>query len=574
MKRLTVGIVACASMHKQIEECTASMEGSFRIFPIVPSCSFSIKIDLIRHYLDKSTDENDVTLFAYGKCHPQILPLLAEYGDQVVKVRGNNCFEMFLGTEKYAKYHNKQYWMLTKPFFTRWRNELLMGFGGGTSSGKMLIGDAFKKLIYVRFDRDELGIDVVEDFAKTVGLEYEIHSADTANLKMLLKEALSSAHSTARARKPKSSVSYPLESEMRTMIETIGEVIYRVDVHTKQFTFVSPQVRKILGYSRAEFLDIMNDYLRKSVYNEDDRQRVVAGRYNFLVKCLNEGMQEPYEAEYRVKRNNGDELWVREHIYPSYRSDGTIESFVGKISDITERKKLDQLKEDFIILVSHELRSPLTVITGAVNTVLTEGASLSPEETRQLLQDAALEADSLSHLLGNLLEVSRVQANRLFLHTEALSVKEVIQDTVGQIKRRSLAHQFIVNTPRKIPLVYADQLRLERILYNLLENAVKYSPQGGKIRVFIRLEQEFLVIGVSDQGIGISLADQAKLFAPFQRLEESRRKGVKGAGLGLLVCRRLVEAHGGRIWVESELDRGSTFFFTLPLRRGQPSQQD
>jgi len=407
-----------------------------------------------------------------------------------------------------------------------------------------------------------------------VGLEYEIHSADTANLKRLLKEALSSAHSIARVRKPKSSVSYPLESEMRTMIETIGEVIYRVDVHTKQFTFVSPQVRKILGYSRAEFLDIMNDYLRKSICNEDDRQRVIAGRYNFLVKCLNEGMQEPYEAEYLVKRKNSGELWVREHIYPSYRSDGTIESFVGKISDITERKKLDQLKDDFIGLVSHELRSPLTVITGAVNTVLTEAERLSPEETHQLLQDAALEADSLSHLLGNLLELSRVQANRLSLHAEAISIRKVIQDTVGQIKRQSSAHQFIVNTPRKLPSVYADQLRLERILYNLLENAVKYSPQGGEIRVSVRPQEEHLVIGVSDQGIGISLADQAKLFAPFQRLEESRLEGVKGAGLGLSVCRRLVEAHGGQIWVESELDRGSTFSFTLPLRRGQPSQQD
>jgi signal transduction histidine kinase len=107
-------------------------------------------------------------------------------------------------------------------------------------------------------------------------------------------------------------------------------------------------------------------------------------------------------------------------------------------------------------------------------------------------------------------------------------------------------------------------LRLERILYNLLENAVKYLPQGSEIRVFAKRERERLVIGIADQGVGISLADQAKLFGPFQRLEQSRLDGVKGAGLGLLVCRRLVEAHGGRIWVESEPGRGSTFYFTLP----------
>jgi two-component system sensor histidine kinase VicK len=168
-------------------------------------------------------------------------------------------------------------------------------------------------------------------------------------------------------------------------------------------------------------------------------------------------------------------------------------------------------------------------------------------------------------MLGNLLELSRVQANRLFLHEEAISVSKVIQNTVEAMKRQSPAHKFIVSLPKKLPPVYADELRLERILYNLLENAVKYSPQGGEIRVSARQQEGHLVMAVSDQGIGISRADQAKLFQPFQRIEDSRLDGVKGAGLGLLVCRRLVEAHDGQIWVESELGHGSTFFFTMPL---------
>ena len=239
--------------------------------------------------------------------------------------------------------------------------------------------------------------------------------------------------------------------------------------------------------------------------------------------------------------------------------------FEALYQDVTEREKLDQLKDDFIGLVSHELRIPLTVITGAVNTVLSEGARLSPQETHQLLRDAAYEADSLSQLLGNLIELSRVQANRLLLHSETISVKNIIQDTIEAIKCQYSVHQFFVDLPSKVPLVQVDQLRLRRILYNLLENAVKYSPKGGKIRVSVREEEERLLIGVSDQGIGISLADQAKLFGAFQRLEESKLDGVKGLGLGLVVCRRLVEAHGGRIWVESEPGRGSTFFFTLPL---------
>jgi PAS domain S-box-containing protein len=233
--------------------------------------------------------------------------------------------------------------------------------------------------------------------------------------------------------------------------------------------------------------------------------------------------------------------------------------------DITERKQVEQLKDEFIGLVSHELRSPLTVILGALNTALTEEARLTPEESRGLLQDAAWEAESLSHILGNLLELSRVQANRLFLSLEPLSVRDVAKNAVEKAKRQSSTHRFVVSVPSGLPAVHADPVRLDRILHNLLTNAVKYSPEGGRIRVFARRDGDYLVVGVGDQGVGISRDDQARLFAPFQRLEASRLGNVKGIGLGLLVCRRLVEAHGGRIWVESEEGKGSTFLFTLPL---------
>jgi PAS domain S-box-containing protein len=275
--------------------------------------------------------------------------------------------------------------------------------------------------------------------------------------------------------------------------------------------------------------------------------------------------EEIRDEEIEMRRADGSNVWISLSVRPIRDREGQVVASRSVMVDITERKKLDQLKDEFIGLVSHELRSPMTVIMGAINTVLTEGAYLSQEETRQLLKDAALESESLSHLLTNLLELSRVQAERLVLYAEAIDVKKVIQDAIEEMKRQSSAHQFVVIAPKKLPPVYADPLRLERILYNLLENAVKYSPQGGEIRVSVRPEEEHLVIGVNDRGVGISPSDQAKLFGPFQRLEESRLEGVKGLGLGLLVCRRLVEAHGGRIWVESELGRGSTFFFTLPL---------
>jgi len=275
----------------------------------------------------------------------------------------------------------------------------------------------------------------------------------------------------------------------------------------------------------------------------------------------------PATVEHIHYDRHGNKRIIEFHGYPIFDSQGNVTQMLEYCLDITDRKELDQLKDEFIGLVSHELRSPLTVITGAVNTVLTEGTRLSTEETNQLLQDAAVEAEAMSYLVGNLVELSRAQANRLSLHTEPVRVTNVIQDTVAKIKQQSSAHQFTTTIQRQIPLVYADPVRLERILYNLLENAVKYSPEGGKIRVSVKQEGGNLVFAIRDHGIGISLSDQSRLFAPFQQLEESRPDGTRGTGLGLLVCRRLVEAHGGRIWVKSQPGRGSTFFFTLPLHK-------
>jgi len=301
------------------------------------------------------------------------------------------------------------------------------------------------------------------------------------------------------------------------------------------------RARELLGYSGDELVGQPVSNLYADTPNGKARAQEVFQRFLAGEEILDE--------ELEMRRADGSRVWVSLSVRPIYDAEGQVMASRSVVTDITEHKKLDQLKDDFIGLVSHELRSPMTVITGAINTVLTEAERLSPEETRQLLRDAALEAELLSNLLGNLLELSRVQASRLVLHAEATNVSKIIQDAVDKIKRQSPVHQFVVDTLRKIPPLYADPLRLERILYNLLENAVKYSPQGGEIRVSVRRKKEHLVFGVSDQGIGISPADQAKLFAPFQRLEEFRPDGVRGAGLGLLVCRRLVEAHVGRIWV-------------------------
>jgi PAS domain S-box-containing protein len=289
-------------------------------------------------------------------------------------------------------------------------------------------------------------------------------------------------------------------------------------------------------------------------------------RFGVVLKTvLKEGI---WQGEGQARRSDGSTFDVQ--VLANLVTDADSEPFcmMASFVDITERKKIDQLKDEFIGLVSHELRTPLTVIGGCLSTLLTEWDRLSLSEVQQLLKDALLESESLSHLIENLLELSRARAQQLSLYSEMIDVRGLIRETLMKIKRQAAAHRFVTSIPGKLPLINGDPLRIERVLYNLLDNAVKYSPSGSQIKISVNEELDRLVIGVSDRGKGLSSGEQARIFGPFQRLENSRPDKARGAGLGLMVCRRLVEAHGGEVWVESKKGRGSTFFFSLPLSKG------
>ncbi len=172
----------------------------------------------------------------------------------------------------------------------------------------------------------------------------------------------------------------------------------------------------------------------------------------------------------------------------------------------------------------------------------------------------------MADIVDNLLELSRWQSNRLTLQPKPLDIGSVITEMVGRSTGKLMRHTLTVDMPAGLPEVLADRTRIERVLDNLIDNAIKYSPNGGEIKVSVRQQDSDLVVSVADPGIGIAAEDGRKLFQPVGRLDASvPGTAIKGVGLGLVVCRRLVEAHGGRIWVESEPGKGSTFKFTLPL---------
>jgi len=345
------------------------------------------------------------------------------------------------------------------------------------------------------------------------------------------------------------------EVRYRRLFETAQDGILILDAETAQIEDVNPFLVDMLGYSQHELLG-------KNLWEIGPVKDIEASQKAF--KELQNSEYIRYE-DLPLETREGKQIQV-EFVSNVYPVNGR-KVIQCNIRDVTERKKLEQLKEEFIGMVSHELSSPLTVIAGSLNTLLSEEEQLSRDETHHLLQNATLAADTLSHLLGNLLELSRAQADRLILHTEPIKVDLVFKSAVERITEQYSTHKFVINFPKGLPLLNADPMRLERILYNLLDNARKYSPKGSKIMVFTREEKDQLIIGVSDQGVGIPESDQTMIFKPFERLKPAGFEGAKGAGLGLLVCRRLVEVHGGQIWVESTPGQGSTFFFSLPLSR-------
>jgi PAS domain S-box-containing protein len=273
---------------------------------------------------------------------------------------------------------------------------------------------------------------------------------------------------------------------------------------------------------------------------------------------------EDYDIEHRIILGNKVK-WVREKAELEFDEKGALKGGFGTVQDITELKKIDEMKDEFIGLVSHELRTPLTVITGSLRTSLSEG--LSPEDVRELIQNAAEGADSLAAILDNMLELSRYQAGRLQLNVEPVNIASIAQSVIGRLKNQGAQQRFSVDLPSGLPLAQADPMRVERILYNLLENAVKYSPATSEIKVFGRTEKGFVITEVTDLGKGISPDDQDRLFELFQRLETQSH--TKGVGLGLVVCKRLVEAQGGWIKMDSAVGRGSTFSFALPIHRAK-----
>jgi signal transduction histidine kinase len=270
---------------------------------------------------------------------------------------------------------------------------------------------------------------------------------------------------------------------------------------------------------------------------------------------------------------------------PVHGHDGTSLGRLFVFRDATREREVDRMKTEFVSLVSHELRTPLTSIRGFADLILDGEAGAVPSSVREYVDIIKLNAERLASLVSNILDLSRIESGRIDLVRENFQPVAFIEPAAASLRPmvESRQQKFIVKIAPDLPAVWVDRDRMVQIIINLLANATKYTDRYGTLTLEARLLQTgdpmppgapsnlrlpVVLVGVHDTGIGISAHDRAMVFERFYRTNEAARQQIAGSGLGLTIVRSFVELHGGQVWIDSEVGRGSSFYFTIPLAEG------
>jgi two-component system, OmpR family, phosphate regulon sensor histidine kinase PhoR len=242
------------------------------------------------------------------------------------------------------------------------------------------------------------------------------------------------------------------------------------------------------------------------------------------------------------------------------------------LEDVSELRRLQRIRAEFIDNLSHELRTPLTTISLLAETAARDAESASPR-LRDRIAKIEVETGHLTQMVNELLDLSRIESGTVRLLLDDVDMVKVARTTAERLRlfaeRQGL--RIDLDLPERVSPVRGDEDRLGQVLVNLIHNAVKFSPNGGRVVVGVREEGGELRIWVSDLGIGVPRADLARIFERFYKVDRARVRGRGGTGLGLSIARHVVDSHGGRIWAESEEGSGSTFIFTMPIVRSGPN---
>ncbi len=318
--------------------------------------------------------------------------------------------------------------------------------------------------------------------------------------------------------------------------------------------FTNDQFCCMLGYDCPELLKLgINDI----IYAEDQERNAIA--FKELVAA-----GKAYEIEKRLVRKDGTLMWVNNHISPLFDKEGEVEAATIVSIDISRQKELERQKDEFIGVASHELKTPVTSIKAYGEILAGLVDNTTAPTIVQLITKMNTQVIRLVKLIYSLLNTSRISGGQLMLQLEPVDLNALLEEHVLQGQLTTSRHH-VAFTQQQLPLVFADIERLGQVVDNLISNAIKYAPKGGDVIVRAESQGDYVRVSVQDFGMGIPKAAQEEVFDRFYRVKGALAESVSGIGLGLYICREIIEKHQGRMGVESVPEEGSTFYFELPI---------
>ncbi len=319
-------------------------------------------------------------------------------------------------------------------------------------------------------------------------------------------------------------------------------------------TFVNSGFERLTGFSPAEALGKNLESLLRGPDTSPETTRSIE---QAIALC------QPLTVEMLAHRKDAQTFWTRLVITPVEDDQHRPANFVAILSDISPQKEAERMKNEFVSTVSHELRTPLTSLRGFAELMLER--EYPPEKQKKFIQIIYRESTRLGNLINDFLDVQRMESGRLEYRYAKVQLPQILADTAALFRPTSPIHQFEVQCEIDLPEVRADVDRLRQITTNLLSNAVKFSPKGGRILLAARCDDRMVEVSIADRGIGIPAEALDKLFGKFYRVDNTETRKIGGTGLGLSIVKQIVDAHGGRIRVESTLGEGTRILFTLPV---------
>ncbi len=319
-------------------------------------------------------------------------------------------------------------------------------------------------------------------------------------------------------------------------------------------TFVNSGFERLTGYAAAMAI---GQNLKRLLRGPDTSQETIRRIEQAVEECR------PETVEMKAHRQDGEPFWVRLVVTPVRDDFDRPANFVAILSDISPQKEAERMKNEFVSTVSHELRTPLTSLRGFAELILER--DYPPEKQRKFVQIIHRESTRLGNLINDFLDVQRMESGHQDYRLAKVPLPQILNDTAALFRPTSPIHQFEVNCEATLPHVKADVDRLRQITTNLLSNAVKFSPKGGLVELRARSQDNMVEVSIADQGIGIPADAIGRLFEKFYRVDNTETRKIGGTGLGLSIVKQIVDAHGGRIWVESTPGQGTRILFTLPM---------